>query len=308
MVFLHSLNAIGYQGDLVLLVNRNTVIDRSAATFPVKLIHVDEGFSGSACVIQNIIDSRNFNRAINHRWIMSLGRISPVRHLKKIWKSFFFKKFGNELHERDGLSVGFRKYLLSNYYLATSRFVFYYNFLLHHRYDKVFFTDVSDVIFQDNIFDRYTDKGVFAYQECEGWKIGKDPNNSYWIRYGFGQKILKAMSERNIHCSGTIYATYDEALVFLKDYLDILLGTNLPGRLTGLDQGIYNYMLHYLAPKYFNKESNGRNVFTVGLVTSEQIEILDEAIYKAGEIIKPAVVHQYNRHPFLMEHVNRTKN
>lgn len=88
--------------------------------------------------------------------------------------------------------------------IVCSRFIMYKDFLdAHAEYDKVFVSDVSDVIFQGDIFKVYPGQDKFiSYSNC-CYFIKDEPTNTQWIKNNFSDaeydKIKKQSSCRRAY-------------------------------------------------------------------------------------------------------------
>ena len=222
---------------------------------------------------------------------------------EKIFKSVksltlipFPEKFKNNIV--DPLQSGF----------VTNRFSMYKDFLVNHsEYKNVLLTDVRDVIFQGDIFSIHKDKN-FILCAMENAIIKNEVNNSKWIKNMFGEDEYKKIMDKDIICAGTILGSRNEMITLLSKMIEIMSKTSL----WGSDQATLNYMIHnkILPIKNIIKSSvQDGDIYTMGLVKTPKIT-------KSGSIVRgdekiPAVVHQYDRVPALInlvDDVHREKN
>jgi hypothetical protein len=162
----------------------------------------------------------------------------------------------------------------------------------------VFFSDVSDVVFQDDIFKSVSLSKVLAFEEKKEVALEEDDWNSDWVIEACGADAFNAIRKKNIYCSGTILADYDSAIIFLKDYISLMVSRSFKRKIVGLDQGFYNYMISYQRQPYFKISENADVVFTVALNSEEDFVLREDKIYFAEKKDRmPAIVHQYTRHP-----------
>lgn len=163
-----------------------------------------------------------------------------------------------------------------------------------HRFDRVLFTDVRDVVFQGDPFALDTGPGLAAF--AESGTIGADPCNAGWIRDVYGPAMLERLREKPILCAGTTLGSVEAALAYtirMARELRERKGSGLWGR----DQGMHNALL-WTGELEARLLRNGAGVYTLALVTPETIRFdRDGQVVVEGCV--PAVLHQYDRHPVL---------
>jgi hypothetical protein len=280
--FFNSLNVSGFTGDLVLFVNGKSEIPANETY-------------GFRVVTQDL-------EILYPRWIRFQRKLTRKTKKWDIWEKWDgFNKWlvKRRVRKNKPLTPWNLTYFFVNFYIATARYPFYYDYLSRNRCTGVFLTDISDVVFQGNVFAGMEAGKLIAFQEDPGVKLGEQYHNSLWIREGFGDEILSKMADEIIYCSGTILGDRPVCLKFLGDFITELLSGDYPVDIVGFDQGVYNYMISYLKRNYFEKEKNGRRVYTMGTVPAAAFEIDEkEALVSTGRQ-RPPVLHQYNRHPHL---------
>jgi hypothetical protein len=285
--FLNSLNQTGFTGDLVLYINNKSTIEQKAS-YKYKFILIN-------------FEKENKQLILKHKilkWILL-----PFSKFIRKSKLIVAKKV---IEQSNSFSQDMLSWFYVNYYLATMRFVLYYHFLVTNKYANVFFSDVSDVIFQDDIFKAVVPSKIIASEEKKDVKLGQDEYNSHWVIETTGQEAFKKISSENIYCSGTILADYSTAITFLKDYIGLILSRDFNRTIAGLDQGFYNYMVSFEQKKYFKKSENGEVIFTVALNTPEDFVIEHDKIFYSEKREKaPLIVHQYTRHPKIAAYVKQ---
>lgn len=277
--FLNSLNQTGFTGDLVLYINNKSSIAPKASY----------GY--------NVI-LKNFQK--DHALLIlkyRLLKLIPASFIKK-----YIRKRSLAAADITGKSQAFPEDTLAffyvNFYLATMRFILYYNFLLSNRYDNVFFSDVSDVVFQQDIFKSVTASKIMAFEEKKDISIAADEYNSKWVIECCGSEAFEKIKDKNIYCSGTILGDYNASMAFLKDYIEVMISREFKRKIVGLDQGFYNYMINYLKLPYFIRSENADVVFTVALNSPDDFMFIgDKVFYKDKQDKMPSIIHQYTRHP-----------
>jgi hypothetical protein len=285
--FLHSLNATGFSGDLILYINnKSTIKYNDSFSFRFKLINFER---------------EHRQRILKHKIL----KFFLSRYYNSFHKSRSFKFV--EIVDRDeAFSNDMLAYFYVNYYLATMRFILYYNFFKTNKYENIFFTDVSDVVFQDDIFKNVTPSKILAFEEKKEVCLGQDEWNKDWVIESCGEEAFEAITTKNIYCSGTILGDYDTCITFLEDYIRLMVSRRFKRKIVGLDQGFYNYMVNYQQPAYFKKSKNGKIIFTVALNSPEDFLLKGNQIYfKDMPENLPSVVHQYTRHPEILAFVKK---
>ncbi|KAK9827985.1 hypothetical protein WJX81_005234 [Elliptochloris bilobata] len=193
---------------------------------------------------------------------------------------------------------------------------------------NVLLLDLRDTIFQGNPFGSMPgfdgsspDHGlassyVLFTQEGDSdhnVTIGGNPFNSLWVEKCFNDSVLQAISDSNVVCSGTVFGGLDAMLAYLQLLFDVANFATKPGCLSlgGIDQGLHNYILHWLKPRRpdllsFDTlvlENDDSPIYTVGSVEIHMTGGSDGMVVRNRRGRVPAVLHQVDRHPSLLEHV-----
>jgi len=225
----------------------------------------------------------------------------------------------------------------SGYFLG--RYSALEKWLKAHRefFDEVMLSDVRDVVIQRDPFVQLRDliahrrendaSAVLARRthnsappavppyilfslEVKTMSIGSCPWNSNWIRRGYGDAMLRQLSSKLISCSGVTMAS----TALLLDYLQRIIGAVRQGGLQagaegmhGIDQGIHNVLVHThytTIPEALVLDLDDGPVFTMGYL-GQRAYVIDrnERVINAHKRV-PAVLHQFDRHPWLVNHLN----
>ena len=267
-VFLGSLKASGFSGDLVLFVGGT---DRH---------NIDQIRAAGAKIIPFSYPYRNCTKLRNplHPLWMYIRR--------------FLKMCGGNIDLLQTLAAPFLN-------LGILRFLFYRNFLQRYGddYGSVFLTDLRDVCFQASPFEAAPRGQLRVYLEEAGPTLGACPNNSRWIMELYGDEELAKLSSYPIICAGTTLGSRDKVVGYLDAFVRSLPEARSVMRM-GVDQGIHNYLIRngrcpeaVLCPNRFSE------VLTMGFMGSQQVS----DSYRSGVISdstgRPyAVIHQFDRH------------
>ena len=197
-------------------------------------------------------------------------------------------------------------YFVSQFFILTrihnTRFIKYLEFLLENSFRSVFLTDVTDVVFQGDVFSENL-QGLHVFQEDEKHFCGTEPHNAWWIKNNYGEAIRKQMESAPIFCSGTILGDHQSIINFLTRFLQ----ERSPQKFMELggkedDQGPFNYLI-YTEQIQSVKHTNGSLVATVCLTDDGDFQIKNNVIETYGSI--PKVVHQYVKKPMLVDLIKR---
>lgn len=282
--FLRSLEQTSFDGEVFLFVNdrtsRSSLVDFN---LNVKYINVDEALSPSSYLYKIIFKFFNF---------LGLGRYLFGLMRKKIMNTVTLKQHFSKS------TLGF---IYASMPLTTSRFALYYQWLLTHEFDWVFLTDVSDVIFQTNVFKSCVKNKIIVCEEFKSIKLGEEINNSKWIKASYGEKVLASMHHANIYCAGTILGSQRECILFFQDFFRQVFTSKNPAQMN--DQGVFNYMISVEKSDYFYLSENCDIVFTAATYPESDIIVDNDIINVKNSKNVPFVVHQYNRHKKLIDFV-----
>ena len=183
--------------------------------------------------------------------------------------------------------------------IHNTRFYKYLDILLEeiNVYDRVFLTDVRDVVFQGDIFSEVTEPGLHCFLE-DGRTTCTEGFNRGIITHNFGEKVWEEFKDLPIICSGTTLGS----IANVVQYISAMIDNRDPEKLTNTpdDQAVHIYILHKnLLPN--TKHENCDGVATMALVPMPEILTLpDGRISVCGKT--PAVLHQYDRFGFLVDH------
>jgi hypothetical protein len=181
--------------------------------------------------------------------------------------------------------------------------------LLARRGDlrQVLVCDVRDVVFQRNPFDGANGAELELFLEHPAKSIGQCLWTSSWVRYRYGDDALPPLAPSPVVCSGAVLGTRPAVLAYLRqvdaELPSALRATNY---MAGYDQGVVNHLAHSgRIPAARIHPFRGARVLHLGNAPVDSIR-LDEGgrvVNPEGEVV--ALVHQYDRHPALLERVRQ---
>ncbi len=167
---------------------------------------------------------------------------------------------------------------------------------------SVFLTDVRDVVFQANPFEP-APAPLELFVEFEGGRLGDHAFNSKHLRAMVGDDMAATVSDCPCLCVGTVIGSKANVSRLCRTILMLAaIPRSQVGGAFGADQAACNLAAHLGLVEHEVKANYGR-VATLGLTASDALSVRD------GMIVNPdggvsAVVHQYDRHPALMDAIH----
>jgi len=190
-------------------------------------------------------------------------------------------------------------------WINDKRYLKYIDFLLESgdKYDNIFLTDVRDVVFQGNIFSNNLN-GLHVFFEDSNETCGSEKWNYNILKIAYGENIANDLFNENILCSGTTVGNFKNILEYVWFQVKELekckaFNTNID---MTIDQATHNFLLHTNMLDHI-KHENGDIVATLQNTSPEKIMIRGDQLFVYDKL--PAVVHQYDRYPELVEFFNR---
>ncbi len=169
---------------------------------------------------------------------------------------------------------------------------------------SVLLADVRDVIFQSDPFahissGRYTGDEILKVKEC--------PSNAIWIKAAYGEDIYNRLADKVSVCSGVSIGT----LASMQDYLEAFCHETLRvmqdkclDTLPVWDQAFHIKMLLLDGFPFQTVPWNGF-VATVAQAGAEHLRVNGDGLVEVDGRV-PAILHQYDRHPPIQEHIHAT--
>jgi hypothetical protein len=167
--------------------------------------------------------------------------------------------------------------------------------------EEILLTDVRDVLFQADPFERPVD-GLEVFLEEELRTIKREPWNRRWIRGLYGKRVVDLIGDFTVSCSGTVIGPRAKILHYLREMSEAIAWRRRP--LGYLDQGVHNYLLRTGRLGQPNVVRNGYGrVLTLGGMKDCRLQS-DGSILNADNTL-PAVLHQYDRQPKVADRLLR---
>jgi hypothetical protein len=188
------------------------------------------------------------------------------------------------------------------------RFLLFHKVIIKSKAKNIFITDCRDVIFLKDPFKNIKEGGIYFFSENNDLKIKDEPYNSMWVKNLYGAEIYEKLKNQSIYNIGTVLGTNKSMSAMLRKILVESFDKNISSVQECQDQGILNYLIgNNVFPESKNM-MNGQHVFTVGVLSKNNLAFKNECLYYNNELIDPAVIHQYDRIPILNSFYNRLLN
>jgi hypothetical protein len=173
--------------------------------------------------------------------------------------------------------------------------------------DNVILSDTRDLIYQGNPFDFLVGDELELTTEVK--KVGECPDwNSRWIATMYGNEILETVKDQQIICGGYMCGKRNGIIKLCE--LMVEESKNYPKTIPGhppifVDQAAMNvFYKQGKFPSTTLHPTGGPFVATIGSSLGPT-RLDEEGFLTTGDGVRPAVVHQYDRHPKLVEAFNK---
>ncbi|MEY2420239.1 MAG: hypothetical protein QOI95_306 [Acidimicrobiaceae bacterium] len=283
--FVNSLRSTGYQGKLGLIL--------AQYDDPIAV----DAFRRMADVIVQVDDDYR-QPAAAPLWLLGMAR--RTRGVRRLYPALFstIVRIGREIDSSDR----WRSYEFHLEGLQSLRYAHYYDFVRDHapEADYVFLSDLRDVVFQDDPF-REPVTHLECFLEDPLSTVGRDVFNGRWVRDLYGDEGLRTLHDEIVSCSGTVVGTRPAILHYLKEMAQAITWRRRP--MGSHDQGVHNWLLRSgrLGATIVANE-HGR-VLTMGAMTRYRLDDDERILNEDGAVVP--VIHQFDRHPVLVDAVSR---
>jgi hypothetical protein len=177
------------------------------------------------------------------------------------------------------------RYLAFNQWLASATEV-----------ENVMLTDVRDVAFQADPFVGLDPDKLTVAAEEPHIIFGDDLTNTMWMTQCYGKEVARIFKGKAVLCSGTTLGGIET----IREYL-ALMRVELErhrGPVFGRDQAAHNIVVSNMRQASIVRNRQGL-ILTMGRMSGYRRNDDWTVLNDDGSI--PAVVHQYDRHPALLE-------
>lgn len=189
---------------------------------------------------------------------------------------------------------------LSDYFLHPSlaRYVLYNQFsqLNYDTYNSILIADVRDVYFQRDPFVNLPG-GLTTFLENDAMYCSETRNHR-WIQSVYGKAIASNMKRHRSVCSGVSIGDADSMHHYLtKMYAEVSKFGCIPYS----DQGIHNVLIRLKGLRARLAENrDGITLTAAGTEAIDDFKIREGKVYASNDALF-AIIHQYDRHKFLLE-------
>lgn len=199
-------------------------------------------------------------------------------------------------------------FLKRNMDQQLTRYLMYFDFLSEYpnALNFVMFSDVRDVIFQADPSGITQSKtpGFHVFLESAHVPIDREGSNLRWLHDAYGQDVAAVIGAMPICCSGITIGDHAGMLAYTGMMIDEMRQQSSGMRIRGVDQGIHNFILWMRRPALAVIHQNADHVLTLGVGTEASYSIAEDVVTAAAGQI-PSIVHQWDRHPELVNLVEQ---
>ena len=190
--------------------------------------------------------------------------------------------------------------------IINCRWKLYEDFLKDngYKYKFVFTADFRDVFFQKDVFKYYDLNKSYLGVAIEDGFLSQNKNKQ-WIIRAYGEDLYKTIRNERIICVGTIWGTIDKFTEFSRIMWE-KLDSKWSKTKHVIEQAVGNFIIYH--DKMFNDcliKSDNQNgfVMTLRLTDDNNIKFDQENNILNGKGKIAAVVHQYERKPYIVRKV-----
>ena len=168
--------------------------------------------------------------------------------------------------------------------------------------ENLMLCDARDVVLQR---DPFADCHHPFITGEEGETIAQSPMNRGWLTKAYSRAVALELDPYQALCAGVLMGAKSQMAAYLDCFCESTLaimsrqGTSL---LPNWDQGIHNKILRINQPVELACSPVDGLISTLGCVRPDRIKLNPEGMIVVNGKI-PAVIHQYDRHPALVEHL-----
>lgn len=252
-----------------------------------------------------IEDLRNF--------VLSFRKYNKADTIYLVNSSRMSNSLKNFYYDHNIVRIPFEGADLINTNIINYRWIIYLEFLSINKFNKIFFSDTKDVIFQSDPFAIDKDNFLYFFQEDKSVTIKDCELNYSWCKSLLSENLVIEIQDYPVVCAGTIYGTYDKVINFLtvlKSELIEIKKTNIAFERFSVDQILINFMIRHLMVKELGHEIkiNGDIVGSIGHSmlhekSTDLIKFENNLIFVNDYF--PSVVHQYTQYDKLYEEISK---
>jgi hypothetical protein len=186
--------------------------------------------------------------------------------------------------------------------IMSLRFLYYREWLSQRagEYDKVFITDLKDVVFQDDPFSYLQQQEVQFFLESQEIGCANDVN-SIWMDRIYSRQQSRGMLGKINSCAGTTLGSSRSILKYLEEMnREFINAIQTPK--SGEDQAMHNMILrreHASFQRRAVPNAEGAVLTVLNTPESEYVLGADDLVRNKAGVVIP-VLHTYDRYPDLV--------
>lgn len=191
------------------------------------------------------------------------------------------------------------------FHIAIERYFFALDIIREHRnlFKTILLSDSRDVVIQKDPFDIPENELICGVEK----KTLCDCRfNADWINHIYGKQAVQEMRDSQVVCSGVTLGPRKQIEAYLKQMCSEMW-QHLPKLLHRgwYDQGIHNRLVFQKRVQFRFADNKGDLLSTLGYEDETSIDTDSKlnVVYING--VCPAIVHQYDRFPLLVDFYNK---
>lgn len=192
------------------------------------------------------------------------------------------------------------------WHCQAARFLYFQEFLeANPQYGSVMIADARDVAFQREPFAFDMRDRMYVFEEYPEIPLGQQRENAGWVEKLYGSSVLERLSEYPVICVGVLLGRRPQLLENIRMVTKEIV-TNHIGWST--DQGVPNYFIRAGRLNDVEVVPYGSGpAMHVGIAPRDTIrtDAQGRILNREGEVCN--IIHQYDRHPDLMDGLFRKR-
>jgi hypothetical protein len=179
-------------------------------------------------------------------------------------------------------------------YQNIDRFRFYLDCLDHfENFDNIMLSDIRDVVFQSNPFEKYPEKDIEFFAEPA---LIKDcVHNGPWYEKLFGKEELEKVGNQYILCAGTTLGRQHTIIKYIKSLILEIEKLEKSGKAHATcDQAVHNFIVYNEFFENYRINHNGQGLVST-MHHSKQLKFDRQGRLLNDDGLPTPVIHQYDR-------------
>ncbi|MBU1086829.1 MAG: hypothetical protein KKD05_04845 [Candidatus Omnitrophica bacterium] len=187
------------------------------------------------------------------------------------------------------------------FHIALERYFFALDILKKQRncFENILLSDSRDVVIQKDPFAKSESELICGIEKKA---LGNCRFNADWINHIYGKQAVREMADWQVVCSGVSLGPVNQIEAYLNQmcnemwqYVPKLLHRGW------YDQGIHNRIIFEKKVKFRFADNQGDIIATLGYEDANNITTDSKSNAVCVNGVYPAIVHQYDRFPLLVD-------